>query len=89
MRFTMTIKLTLSAATLAELHALPDDAMLSTAEAAAFLHIAANSLNWYRSQRIGPDYVKLGPRAVRYKVGDLRKYARHVSAADARPIAEG
>ena len=85
----MTAKLTLPAARLAEFHALPDDALLSTAEAAAFLNLAPNSLNWYRAQRVGPDYVKLGPRSVRYRVGDLRRYARPVNAGASRQIVEG
>lgn len=72
------------AATLAELHQLPDDALLRVTEAALFLNIAANSLNWYRSNRIGPDYVRMGADkgkgrgTIRYRLGALREYARDV-----------
>lgn len=74
----MTAKPSTQAATLADLHALCDEALLRVGEAALFLNIAANSLNWYRAQRIGPDYVRMGSRAIRYRVGDLRKYARDI-----------
>lgn len=65
----------LSAELQAELHALPDDALLKPLEAAAFLNLAPSSLSWYRAQRKGPEYVKLGA-AVRYRVGALREYAK-------------
>lgn len=71
------------AMTLAELHALCDDTFLRVGEAALFLNIAANSLNWYRAQRIGPDYVRMGSRAIRYRLGALREYARDVQVGHA------
>lgn len=68
----MSPQLAISAATLAELHSLPDDALLSTREAAEFLNLSPNSLNWYRCNRIGPDYVKISSKTVRYRVDALR-----------------
>ena len=85
----MTIRLTTSAALLAELHALPEDAFLSTREAAAFLNLSPHSLNWYRCARIGPDYVKLGAKTVRYRVGALRAYADSLSPGVGRPKVGG
>lgn len=85
----MTIRLATSAATLAELHALHDDALLSTREAAAFLNLSPSSLNWYRCNRIGPDYVKLGTKTVRYTVGALRAYASTLRPGIGRPKMEG
>ena len=46
--------LALTLAELRELHALPDEALLNVQEAAAFLRLSPNALNWYRSQRRGP-----------------------------------
>ncbi|MDR2032171.1 MAG: hypothetical protein LBP86_07965 [Azoarcus sp.] len=43
-------------------------------EAAAFLRLSPNALNWYRSQRRGPTYPRIGPKTIRYRVGDLRAY---------------
>lgn len=48
--------LALTLAELRELHALPDEALLNVQEAAAFLRLSPNALNWYRSQRRGPTY---------------------------------
>lgn len=84
----MTLRLATSAATLAELHSLPDDALLSTREAAAFLNLSPHSLNWYRCNRIGPDYVKMGTKTVRYRVGALRAYADSLRPGIGRPKME-
>lgn len=70
------IKLRTSAASLAELHALPDDALLTPREAAAFLNLSPGTLNWYRCHRIGPEFVKVSRAAVRYSAGALRAYTR-------------
>lgn len=48
--------LALTLAELRELHTLPDEALLNVQEAAAFLRLSPNALNWYRSQRRGPTY---------------------------------
>ena len=67
-------RLTVTLAELRELHALPDEALLNVHEAAAFLRLSPNALNWYRSQRRGPTYQRVGPKVIRYRVGDLRAY---------------
>lgn len=66
--------LALTLAELRELHALPDEALLNVQEAAAFLRLSPNALNWYRSQRRGPTYQRIGPKTIRYRLGDLRAY---------------
>lgn len=63
---------------LAELHALPDDAMTKPEEAAAFLRLKRATLAWYR-----PKYVRIGPKLIRYRMGDLRDYAK------GQPMGEG
>ena len=68
----MTDRLKFTAASLAELHALPDDALLKTREAAAFLNLSPASLSWFRAQRIGPDYVRVGANSVRYSANPGR-----------------
>lgn len=67
-------RMTLSFAELRELHALPDDALLNVHEAAAFLRLSPNALNWYRSQRRGPVYLRIGSKVIRYRLADLRAY---------------
>ncbi|QDD92103.1 helix-turn-helix transcriptional regulator [Pseudomonas oryzihabitans] len=58
------------------LHALPDDALVTAQEAAAFLRLRYNTLAWYRSHGGGPCFVRLGPKMIRYRVGDLRHHAQ-------------
>ncbi|MGG6262178.1 helix-turn-helix transcriptional regulator [Stutzerimonas stutzeri] len=65
---------TLTLDELAVLHALPDDVLVNSAEAAAFLSLKPNSLNWYRCYGGGPNYVRVGSKAIRYRLGDLRAY---------------
>ena len=63
---------------LAELHRLPDDALVTSREAAAFLRLTPRTLAWCRTQRpeSSPPYVVFGTRSVRYRVGDLRAHLR-------------
>lgn len=60
---------------LAELHALPDDA-LATAQAAAFLRLRYSTLSWYRCNGGGPNYTRIGPKLIRSRMGDLRDNRR-------------
>ena len=64
----------LTPAELAELHALPDESLLTAQEAAAFLRLKYGTLAWYRCQGGGPAFVRVGPKLIRYRVGDLRAY---------------
>jgi predicted DNA-binding transcriptional regulator AlpA len=41
-------------------------ALLDTAATAAMLGLAPETLRSYRNDRIGPPYVRVGPRAIRY-----------------------
>jgi len=61
---------------LAELHALPDDSLLTPAEAAALLRLKYGTLAWYRCEGGGPAFTRLGPKLIRYRLGDLRAYAK-------------
>ncbi len=67
---------------LTELHALPDDALATAHEAAAFLRLRYNTLAWYRCNSGGPNYTRLGPKMIRYRIGDLRDYARGQPMSD-------
>lgn len=73
----------LTPAELTELHALPDDALVTAREAAAFLRLKYHTLAWYRCQGGGPKYTRIGPKLIRYRMGDLRDYAR------GQPMSEG
>lgn len=68
---------------LAELHALPDEAMAKPEEAAAYLRLKRATLAWYRCHGGGPKYVRVGPKLIRYRMGDLRDYAK------GQPMSEG
>ena len=48
--------------------------LLDTREAAEFLDLAPCTLNQWRFQGVGPSYVKVGRRSVRYYMNDLVKY---------------
>ena len=73
----------LSPQELAEKHALPDDALATSQEAAAFLRLKYNTLAWYRCNGGGPKFVRVGPKLIRYRMGDLRDYAKD------QPMGEG
>ncbi|MBU1169506.1 MAG: helix-turn-helix domain-containing protein [Proteobacteria bacterium] len=51
------------------------DQYLTTSEAAEFLGLKKQTLCNWRTMRIGPSYVVLGRRAIRYRSRDLQKYA--------------
>ena len=48
--------------------------LLTPKEAAEFLGIPEGTLAQWRSQRRGPQYVKLEGRLVRYRITDLEAY---------------
>ena len=66
----------LNADELAKLHALPDDALLTAQEAAEVLRIKYTTLAWYRCNGGGPSFVRVGPKVIRYRMGDLRAYVK-------------
>lgn len=70
-------------AELAELHALPDEALLTAQEASAFLRLKYSTLSWYRCNGGGPAFVRVGPKLIRYRLGDLREYMK------GQPMGEG
>ena len=65
------------------IHNLPNDALITAKEAALFLSIKASTLAWYRSQGLGPQFIRLGAKLIRYKVSDLREYTK------SQPMSEG
>jgi predicted DNA-binding transcriptional regulator AlpA len=66
----------LSAKYINELLQLHDDAFVDTREAAAFVGLEYHTLNWYRQHALerSPKFHRVGSRAIRYRVGDLRAY---------------
>ena len=48
---------------------------LGEKQVASMLGLAVQTLRNWRFQGRGPSYVKLGPRAVRYKLGDVLDFA--------------
>lgn len=59
-----------------ELLKLDDDALVDTREAAAVIGLRHTSLNWFRSNapERGPKFRRIGPTAIRYRMGDLRAF---------------
>lgn len=66
----------LSPEQLNELLKLDDDALVNVTEAAAVVGLKPKSLNWYRTvaPERGPSFRRIGPRSIRYRMGDLRAY---------------
>ena len=73
----------LTAEELAKLHQLPDDALLTAQEAAEVLRLKYTTLAWYRCNGGGPAFVRVGPKLIRYRLGDLREYMK------GQPMGEG
>lgn len=61
---------------------LPDAALATSEEAAAYLRLKCNTLAWYRCNGGGPPYVRVGSKAIRYRIGDLREYAKGQPMSD-------
>lgn len=61
---------------LAEMHTWHDDALATAQEAAAFLRLKYGTLAWYRCQGGGPNFTRVGPKLIRYRMGGLREYAK-------------
>lgn len=58
-----------------------DDDLLSTKQVAAWLGVSEQWLELGRKKNYGPHYVRLGPRCIRYRRGDVIRWlkgrARH------------
>ncbi|WP_390890486.1 helix-turn-helix transcriptional regulator [Tunturiibacter lichenicola] len=48
---------------------------LNTAEAADLLGIRPATLRGWKAQRVGPPFIQLSPRCVRYAESDILRYA--------------
>jgi len=59
----------------------PDDELLSTKQVAAWFGVSVQWLEIGRSRGYGPEYVRLGPRSIRYTRGACRKFLRERTAA--------
>lgn len=68
---------------LAELLALPDDAFVTPQEAVPLVRLKYGTLAWYRCNGGGPAFVRVGPKLIRYRMGDLREYMK------GQPMGEG
>jgi hypothetical protein len=55
--------------------------LLSTNQVASILSVPPATLKWWRirSVRRGPDFIKLSPHVVRYRVEDLERFLRRQS----------
>ena len=50
------------------------DVLLKTAEAAKRLGVAKRTMEDWRLDKIGPPYVRVGRRLIRYRASDLAEY---------------
>lgn len=53
---------------------LDDDVLLDQREVAAALGLSFWTVQTWRARRTGPAYIRLGAKAARYRVGDLRAW---------------
>ena len=53
-----------------------DDALISAAMLPNYIPLAAQTFNRWRSERIGPPFIKLGKRTVAYRAGDIRAWIK-------------
>lgn len=60
---------------------LPDDALVDEIAVAAFCDLPRKSVQRLRWEGSGPTYLKFGPRAVRYRAGDVRRWRANRSSA--------
>ena len=54
--------------------------LLDTVAAAALLAVTPRTLTNWRNKRQGPAFVKVGKRAVRYRISDLEAFTCRVEA---------
>lgn len=66
-----------------EMHGWHDETLATAPEAAAFLRLQYGTLAWYRCQGGGPKFTRIGPKLIRYRMADLREYAK------GQPMGEG
>jgi Helix-turn-helix domain len=48
--------------------------LINTAKAAALLGVSPRTLEGWRCEEIGPDYIEISPRRIRYAMEDLIKW---------------
>jgi predicted DNA-binding transcriptional regulator AlpA len=53
--------------------------LMTTEQAAEYLGLSVSALTKWRHYSIGPDYVKIGPRAIRYHLDDIQAYIEAVA----------
>ena len=58
----------------------PLETLLKPSEAAAFLSCHENTLRGWRATGVGPRYVQIGSRTIRYRVADLLNYREDTAA---------
>lgn len=56
-----------------------ENKLLTPEEAAEYLRVTVANLNMWRSRGIGPRYIKLTPRNIRYTQADLLDYVSNQS----------
>ena len=55
---------------------------MTTAEAARYLEMSEATLKRWRSQGIGPDFIRLGMRKIRYRQDDLDRWLNGKAGLD-------
>lgn len=65
-----------------------NDRLVAQREAAGFLGVSPNTLNFWRTKGRGPKYVAISNRCVRYRVSDLTAWvnARTITGPEARRL---
>ena len=55
------------------LNELPEDELLTGAQASQYLHLTKNTLKIYRHRKTGPTYIRIGG-SIFYRVDHLKQY---------------
>ena len=65
----------------------PASGLMTTGEAAEFLHLAPQTLNsWRCTRRVRLPFLKIGSRAVRYRLSDLERYLTGQTSPEGRSV---
>ena len=57
--------------------------LLTTKEVAEFMGLSAYTLSRYRMDGIGPNYIQVGPKMIRYKRADVEEWVNKMMAKKA------
>jgi predicted DNA-binding transcriptional regulator AlpA len=67
---------------------IPDDQLLATKQLAGLLGVSEQLIELMRAKGEGPEWIRLGPRAIRYQMGHIRGWLATRMKLHLRTLAE-